>query len=118
MFSEVREHVEQGISHFSRRGQRSPVPAIRPKSSVSAQQIVHVAGNTHGNTPNPTRERPLVRSLYDEMQVITLDRKVNEAKTVRVAARCTQQREAHRRENELGSERSNAGAQRDVHRLV
>jgi hypothetical protein len=82
----VSEHVQNRISHFPRRTERTPVPAIRPKLPAPREQIVHVARDAHGDAANPTRERTLVSRLYDEVHVIALHREMNEAKSLRITA--------------------------------
>jgi hypothetical protein len=47
--------------------------AIRPNPAPPAEDTVHSARETDGETTHSTRERPYVVALDDETQVIALD---------------------------------------------
>ena len=53
---EVRDHVEEGISHFTRGFQGVTMKTIGPERPTARQKVVHVAGHADGDAADPARE--------------------------------------------------------------
>jgi len=116
VLSKVGEH--DGVSHFSWRPERAPVPAISPEAPASRQEIVHVPRDAHGDAAHTTRKCSFVRRFDDQMKMIALHREMHHAEALRIATSGAEQRKAYRREHGLTAERRQTGTERDVHRLA
>ena len=112
MLSKVGEH--DGVSHFSWRPERAPVPAISPEAPASRQEIVDVPGDANRDAAHPARERACAFRLDDEMDVVALHGVVNYAKSVGIPARRACDRATYLGEDELAAERRDVRGKRHV----
>jgi hypothetical protein len=62
------------------------MPAIGPERPAPAQKVVHVARDTDCDSTHAARKRSLVLRFNDQVNVIALNRKVNDTKSFRSAA--------------------------------
>ena len=111
----VREHVDEGIPHFARGPQCSPVPPIGPQGPAPRQKVVHVTSDSDGNTANTTRKGTFVRGFDDQVQVIALHGELQDAEALRIAPRSATQSEPHSREHMLAAQRREPRTQRHMH---
>ena len=114
MLSEIREHVNEGVSHLARRRERAPVPPIGPKTSTAQDESVDGARDADGDALHASRQRSLVARFDDEMDVIPLQGEVDDSETRWVTPGGGPQREADTREDMLAAQRPKQRAERDV----
>jgi hypothetical protein len=99
MLAKVGEHVDYRIAHLTRRTKSAPVPTICPESSATQQELVHRACHANAQTPHSCGQRAPTLRLDNQMQVIMLDRKMDDAKGRRLppirSADCILQRRKH-----------------------
>lgn len=80
MLLPVHEHVDEGVAHLSRGGERSNVVPLGPQPSATAQDPVDGDSRTAREALHPAGERLAVVGLGDQMNVILLDREDHGAK--------------------------------------
>jgi hypothetical protein len=80
VFSEVREDVDESVSHLPWGREVAAVPAVGPETATTQDELVDVAGDADGDASDPRGEGALVARLYDEVHVIPLDGEVEDAK--------------------------------------
>ena len=78
MLPEIGHHVHKRIAYFARRRQRSSVIPLAPHTAGPRERTVHGACDADGEPANPARERPSRIRFGDQMNVIVLDRKLND----------------------------------------
>ncbi|HEX5101824.1 MAG TPA: hypothetical protein VFV94_20080, partial [Polyangiaceae bacterium] len=61
------------------------MPPVRPQRPTARQQIVDVARDANRHAANPARKCALVDGFDDEVQVIALNRKVQDPEALLVA---------------------------------
>lgn len=54
--------------------------ALGPKRSLAAEQLVQLAGDANLETSNATSDLALVRRFDDEVQMVVLDREMDDLK--------------------------------------
>jgi hypothetical protein len=102
---EISEHLNQGISHLARRGERAAVPALGKQRPAARQKVVHLASDTDHEPAHATRQSALVPRFDQQVDMVALDGEVNHTKPSRFTLSSAQNREAHRREDMLAAER-------------
>jgi len=55
--------------------------SVAPNAAAAAEYAVHSPGDPNGETLKPARERAHIHRLDEEMNVIPLDRKLDESQT-------------------------------------
>jgi len=90
------------------------MPPIRPEWSAPREQVVDAASHADRDAAHAARESAGVACFDDQMDMVVLEREMNEPEALRIAACCAGERETNRRENVLTSEGGEAGAQCDV----
>jgi hypothetical protein len=113
----VREYIDDRVAHLTWRFQCAAVPAVGPESSPPRQEVVDVACDANGKPAHAARQCGPVARFHDEMKMIALNGKVDDAKPRRIVACCSRESQPDRRENELTAELGEAGSQRYVQRL-
>jgi hypothetical protein len=106
MFSEVREHVDQRVSHLSRRRELPPEPAIGPERTFSPDELVHVTSNPNRDAPDSKRQSTLVARFDDEVNVVVLHGVVENPEALWGAPIGAPQSDAHRRQDVLAAKRA------------
>jgi hypothetical protein len=79
VLAEIQEHVDQSQPHLARRSERVSVIALGPDRAVTCETAVDGAGATDAEARQAAREIVAGVGLDDEVQVVRLNRKVNEA---------------------------------------
>src|SRR5262245_32269146 len=80
VFLVVYKHVPKGDSDFAWRLQRPRVIAVAPNRTAHCQRVADSAGATNDESAHSSRELFFVGGLYDEMDVIGLNRKLDDSK--------------------------------------
>jgi hypothetical protein len=91
------------------------MPTIRPQLAAAPQQIVDVARHPHGKPLHAARECALVPRFHDQVNVVVLNRKVHDAKTLGSRGRSAPNRQHQCREKMLAAQRVKRGAHGHVH---
>src|SRR5688572_12808621 len=104
MFAEVREHVDESISHFPRGFQRPSVPAVGPERASAAQELVDVTGDARLQPVDAGGEGTALRCLADEVQMVREDGEVDDAEAVRGLTRGAGDGDADRRVEDLAAQ--------------
>lgn len=116
--SRVQEHVSQRVAGLAGRSELASVIAVGEDATSTPRSAIDRAGEPDGQPLHPARERAPVRGLDDEVQVVSLNRIVEQAKPEPIFApdeRTTNLTEASlRREGRDVA----ADAQRDVNRVM
>jgi hypothetical protein len=73
---EVQQHVGDRVSHFPGSLQFSRVIAISPDFAVTPKRFVNRFGDPDRKTLHPTRYTQLINRFDDQMDVISLNREV------------------------------------------
>src|SRR5690606_31191799 len=79
----VVEDVDDRVPDSARRGERAPMPAVRPEGAAPKSESVHVARDANREPAHSGAESALVERLDHEVHVIGLHREVDDAKRVR-----------------------------------
>ena len=117
VFARVREYVDDRVAHLTRCFQCAAVPALGPESSLPRQEVVDVACNANRKPAHAARQRGSVARFDNEVKMIALNGKVDDAKPRAVVACRPRESQPDCRENELATELGDARSQRHVHRL-
>lgn len=80
MLSKVEEHVDQGQAHLTRRAQGVGVVALVPDGAAATAGAVDGLGAANGEALQAAHKRLGVVGLDDQVDVVGLDREVNQAK--------------------------------------
>jgi hypothetical protein len=75
----VEEHVGQRVANLARRTKIAAMIAIRPDATAAAGGTIQGTRGADHETAHAGREGGLVAGLDDEVQVVSLDREVDEA---------------------------------------
>ena len=78
MLPEISHDVNQRVAYRARRGERTGVVSVSPDRPSAAERPVDGACNADDETTHTARESPARVRLCDQMNVIVLDRKVND----------------------------------------
>jgi hypothetical protein len=81
VLSPILQDVDDGVSNLTRRGERARVVAIVKHAAVSAEGAIHAAGNSDFETRRAPSEPDFLRRFHDEVNVIGLHGKVQNAKS-------------------------------------
>ena len=81
MFSRVVQHIDQRITHRPRGRENTGVIAVTKDASFASPQSIHGASNPYEQTLHAPAESFAVVRFDDEVEVIALNREVDEAKT-------------------------------------
>ena len=113
MLPEISHDVNQRVAYRARRGERTGVVSVSPDRPSAAERPVDGACNADDETTHTARESPARIRLCNQMNVIVLDRKLNDPE---ILARGNCQGAAHVRENTRRAEATDClhRAQRDV----
>jgi phage protein D len=84
--SRVLKHVDQRRAHLARRAQRAGVVAVAEDTTGATQKPVERSRDAHEQSLHAARERAPVGGLDDQVQVVRLDRMVNQAQAEALAA--------------------------------
>jgi hypothetical protein len=82
MFAEVEEHIDESSTSLARRGERAGVVALGPHWTSSANGAIYGARRADGEALDAADESEPFVGLDDQMDVIGLDREVNDAEGV------------------------------------
>jgi len=74
MFADVEEDVAEYVAHFGRRLEIVAVIALVPDLPTACELLVELARDADDEALHAARQRLLVRRLDDEMNVVFLDR--------------------------------------------
>jgi hypothetical protein len=83
--SRIQEHVRERVPHFARRAEDVKVIAVREDGAAAAEDAVHGSCEARTDRFHARSEIPLTRRLDNRVQVIVLDRILDEAKAPAVA---------------------------------
>ena len=78
MLPEIHQDVHDGMAGLARRGQGAGVVAVAPHGALAGERVVDCAGRPDGEATRSAGQRPLILGLHEEMQVIALDREVDD----------------------------------------
>jgi hypothetical protein len=76
----IHDHVDEAVTHFSRRAKRSRVVAISEDTAPSTKGPIDGARQADRRPHQATRESDLVTGLDEKVHVIGLHRKVHDSK--------------------------------------
>jgi hypothetical protein len=88
VFSKIAEHVRKRVPSGSRRCQRAPVPSVGPETPSSKDEAVHPPSDSYCETSHSGRERALVGSFDQQVQVIGLHREMHDPKHAMMTMIC------------------------------
>ena len=100
MLSEVEQDIDEGMTHFAWRAQRSRVVAIAEHVSFATGYAIDGPREPNRESSHTPRERNLVVAFDDQVNVIRLHREVDYAKPF---ARGFHERTSNREKHELFS---------------
>jgi hypothetical protein len=80
MLCRIQEDVGDGSPHLKGRGQIASVVTLAEEGAPSAELAVDQAGDVRQETLQTSRQRPRGRSLTHEMDVVRLNREVDDPK--------------------------------------
>jgi hypothetical protein len=83
VFLEVHEDIDEGIPNLAWARQSTAIPSIPPKWPAAPDRAVHSPSKANGQPAHASRERAPVRRFDEEMQMIRLHRKMDDAKCAR-----------------------------------
>jgi hypothetical protein len=78
----IRQDVNEGVPHLARRLERASVPAIAPDRAAALEPSIHALGDADRETACAARERAPVVRFGDEVQVVALNRKMDDTERV------------------------------------
>ena len=113
MLPEIIHDVDQRVAYRARRAERTGVVSVSPDRPSAAERPVDGACDADDETTHTARESPARIRLCNQMNVIVLDRKLNDPE---ILARGNCQGAAHVRENTRRAEATDClhRAQRNV----
>lgn len=76
----VFQHVLQRVAHLTQRSQDAVLNALRKHAASARPQLVQRASDTTIETLHASRERPAIIRFDDQMQMVRLDRVVDDVK--------------------------------------
>jgi hypothetical protein len=82
----VLEHVPHRLERLARRAEQVCVVAVRKDRAAPVHDLVEGARHAHLQALHRAPERDSVRSLYDQVDVVALDREVDEAEAETLAS--------------------------------
>ncbi len=85
--SVVAQHVDEGVSHLARRPQDPVVVAVGEDAPLSSPPLVEPLRDSHREPLEPAHEGASVSSLSDQVEVVRLDRVVQEPEPEAFTAR-------------------------------
>ncbi len=80
VLARILKDVDERVAYISRRLQRSSVVAVREDSAASIPQAIQPLRDANEQTLHTPRERARVLGLDDQVQLVRLDRKLDEPK--------------------------------------
>jgi len=101
MFPPVLKYLNQRVAHLAGRAQRSRVISIRPHPTAVAEDAVHTLCDPDGKALETAREGTSVYRFDDEMDVVILNRKLDETQPV---ARRLRETRVQRTEDGVGAQ--------------
>jgi len=116
MLPEVGQNIHEGIAHRARRRERAGVIPLFPHATRTAERAVHGARDADREPPDPAREPPPGIRFGDEMDVIVLNRELNDPE---ILARGNGEGAAHVWEDTRSAQATNGlhRSHRDMHGL-
>ena len=94
-----------------------PIPAVGPEPPPALDQRIDRASNPDGDAAHSARERLLVASLDEQVDVVVLDRIPDDPETLRVTLVSASDGPTQRRQDMLGAQGSEQGPERHVDRM-
>jgi len=82
MSPRIQEHVGERPSHFRRRSQHAHVRTIREDASGPGEDPIHGARDPRADCLESTRQIRSALRFHHQMQVVALDRVVDDAMTI------------------------------------
>ncbi|HEY8072638.1 MAG TPA: hypothetical protein VIF62_00970 [Labilithrix sp.] len=82
MLARVGEHVDERIADLGRCRELAAMVAVAPKTAATAEARVRAAREADDGAAKSPRERVVVARFDDEMDVIGLNRKMDDLKVV------------------------------------
>jgi hypothetical protein len=82
------------------------VPTVRPKTTASTHELVHVTSDADHGAPHTLGQSSLIARFDDEMDVIPLHGKVKDPEAPFVALASATKGETHRRKHVLAPKRA------------
>src|SRR6267142_2738524 len=80
VLASVHQHVDEAIAYFSRRTKRPRVKSFGPHPAASMHHAVERASETNDEPRHPARQRDLVVGLDQEVDMVVLHGKMENAK--------------------------------------
>lgn len=82
VLSEVGEHVDERVSHRTRRAERMDVKAIRPNGPAPHEQAVDLASQPDYQRAKAAAQVLAIARFHQEVNVVRLHTEMNDAKAV------------------------------------
>ena len=82
MFFPIVKHINESIPDFARRPQGSRMKSVAPDATAPSEDAVHTLRDAYGESLQPAGEHADVQCLDEEMDVIVLDRELQNSETV------------------------------------
>jgi hypothetical protein len=79
VLGKIPEHVDERVPHLARGRERTGVIPVRPHAAGARERAVHRFREPDGEALHPPRERRVIVSFAEEMQVIPLDGELRDA---------------------------------------
>ena len=115
MLSEVGEDVNQGVANLAWAGQRTAVPAVCEEPAATTEQLVHVASDSNTEPAQPFHQSGAIVCFDQQVEVVGLNRKVDDANFAAAAAIGPRDGTTHGRKHELCTQRAAKTSQSDVY---
>jgi len=116
MLAAVHQYVDERVADRARRGERAGMKPVPPHGSAAAERAVDRPRDADGEAPHPAAQSPRIIGFDDEMEMVVLDREMNDPE---VPAGGHVERAADSGKRAVGPQAANCGsaAQGHVHRV-
>jgi hypothetical protein len=82
MLSKIGEHIRKRTPRRARTREHAPVPAIRPQLAPSRNEAIDGASDAHRQPAHSAGKRVLVVCFHQEMEVVGLNRKLDDSQDI------------------------------------
>jgi hypothetical protein len=101
MLSKIGEYIRERTTRRTRIRERAPVPAIGPQLAPSRNQPVDRASDADGQSAHPARKSIRVFGFHQQMEVVGLNRELDDSQDITTTLVCRRDGVSHRRKDEL-----------------
>jgi hypothetical protein len=85
MLADIEQHITQSKVHRARRRQRARMVPVRKHPPFAPELAIGRASHPNRQPLHPSRQRPPITRLHEQMQMIPLHRKLHQPKAETLA---------------------------------